>query len=167
MQRARPGLTSGQAEEGLRRQLRQLFGGPDGPLHQLGLPADIVLRSGVDVEVEDERKTVLGEVTGHHRGRRDLVDGHVAGRRVFRVRRVRKSFAGKVVVDGLGKDLRTPTCPPERVSQPQGMGADVIVLEGGDELVDGHSLPSRHGHGPVGVPAAPGAPSVSRTAVTR
>ena len=37
------------------------------------------------------------------------------------------------------------------------MGADIIVLEGGDELVDGHSFPSRHGHGPVGVPAAPGA----------
>ena len=78
------------------------------PLHAVRLPAGEVLRPGEVVEVEDQRQPALGQVVRHGRGRRELVDGHVARRRVLGVHPVLERLAGQIVVDGLGEDLRAP-----------------------------------------------------------
>ena len=63
----RPG---GQQRQLVRRRLR--------PPHALRLPAGEVLRSREVVEVQNEGHPTLGQVARHGRGRRELVDSHVA-----------------------------------------------------------------------------------------
>ncbi len=107
----------GQSEQRLRGEERQLVGGRRRPLHALRLPAGEVLGPGEVVEVEDQGQPALVQVARDGRGRRELVDGHVARRRMLGVHPVLERLAGQVVVDRLGEDLRAPAGGAQGVTQ--------------------------------------------------
>ena len=151
-----------QPEQRHRRQAGQLLGRPGRPGHAVGLPAREELRRGEIVEIEDQRQALLGQVAGHRRRGRELVDGDVARGGVLGVRPVLVRRAGQVVVNGFGEDLGTPPGPPQRVAQEERVGArGVVRVQRGDELVDGHRPPGGGAH------RSNGEMTLERTATTR
>ena len=148
----------GQPEQRPRCQQRQLAAAAAARC-TLCAPSGEVLGTGEVVEVQDQRQPPFGQVARHGRGRRELVDRHVARRRMLGIHPMLEGLGGQVVVDRLGEDLRAPPGRPQGGAELQRVGRrGVMRVEAGDELVHGHRPPGGSAHRSAAVRRGDGVP---------